>query len=324
MIISTDWHLNEESADVVLGEVLPGLAAAALEAKDHHLVCLGDAWHFRYRASVRLQVALRDELVRHQSRGLRWTFLPGNHDMFDIHGRSIMEVFHDVPGVDVINEPRINADGLWIPYQISNAKFLEVFRKLSPHIASAPRVAFIHQGVKGALMNDTYADEHGLDPSVLDGWQVFSGHYHKRHSVGAITYVGSPYQTSMSEAGQEKGYAHWDAKGYLPVTTAWGPRHFKLDVIDAKSLDTSQFRPEDIVTIVTPASANVAAIGKKLAAAGITHSTVSPASVEHTEARMAVRDGASFEEHAQAYINLVAPPTLDKAQLLHIFKGISS
>lgn len=37
------------------------------------------------------------------------------------------------------------------------------------------------------------------------GKPVYSGHYHQPHRVaGVVRYVGSPYQTSLSEAGQAK------------------------------------------------------------------------------------------------------------------------
>lgn len=49
----------------------------------------------------------------------------------------------------------------------------------------------------GALMNDAFQAQDGLPPSLFPpDIPVFTGHYHKPHTVGDtnIRYVGSPYQ----------------------------------------------------------------------------------------------------------------------------------
>lgn len=49
----------------------------------------------------------------------------------------------------------------------------------------------------GAIMNGNTKAREGLDPGTLPaGIPVFSGHYHKPHTVEGtdIQYVGSPYE----------------------------------------------------------------------------------------------------------------------------------
>ena len=56
-------------------------------------------------------------------------------------------------------------------------------------------------------MNDNVVSRRGLRASLFPrDIPTFSGHFHKPHCVPdtCITYVGSPYQTSLSEAGQAK------------------------------------------------------------------------------------------------------------------------
>lgn len=63
--------------------------------------------------------------------------------------------------------------------------------------------------VRGAAMNDNTASRRGLQPTVFPPHlPTFSGHFHKPHRVPRcpVTYVGSSYQTSLSEAGQEKRF----------------------------------------------------------------------------------------------------------------------
>lgn len=47
------------------------------------------------------------------------------------------------------------------------------------------------------MMNDAFQAHDGLDPALFPhGIPVYTGHYHKPHTVEgtAIRYVGSPYQ----------------------------------------------------------------------------------------------------------------------------------
>jgi len=62
-------------------------------------------------------------------------------------------------------------------------------------------------------MNDGAAAMRGVPPDAfpLPPVLVYSGHYHKPHLIPertargrSIRYVGSPYQTSMAEEGQQK------------------------------------------------------------------------------------------------------------------------
>lgn len=66
---------------------------------------------------------------------------------------------------------------------------------------------FCHADIAGASMNGNTLSLRGLSPQIFPkSLPTFSGHFHKPHSLrgGTITYVGSPYQTTLSEAGQSK------------------------------------------------------------------------------------------------------------------------
>lgn len=68
---------------------------------------------------------------------------------------------------------------------------------------------FIHADVAGAKMNSNYTSTNpSLNPSMFPDLPVYSGHFHLPHTVTSknrnVTYVGSPYQQSFSEAGDTK------------------------------------------------------------------------------------------------------------------------
>ncbi len=321
MIIFTDVHLDEDSAPVVFNEVLPGVAEAAVKLGDKDIACLGDWLNIRYRVSGKLLVGLRDVVTYWtHDLGLNLRVLPGNHDMHDIEGRTVLEMLADIEGVLVYRQPTWDRDGLWIPYQATSDKFLKALARTPPRIPP-PRNAFIHQGVLGAWMNGNIRNDDGVPLQTFSTWnKVMSGHYHLHHTVGNVTYIGSPWETRADEAGQVKGFAQWDGQTLLHHPRHWGPRHIKLDV--TAPLNLTQLRPTDIVTATVPAGYDVQALGKQLAAAGVKNHTLTP-EVPVNEARLSVGAHADMVTYANAYVDKLAPPELDKKRLMKIFREVA-
>jgi hypothetical protein len=53
--------------------------------------------------------------------------------------------------------------------------------------------------------------EHGMNPSILSKFdRVLSGHYHCKSSSGNITYLGTQYQLTWADYGEEKGFHVFD------------------------------------------------------------------------------------------------------------------
>ena len=79
-----------------------------------------------------------------------------------------------------------------------------------------PKALFVHADVRGASLNSLYTSTSSLLPSHFPAnLPVFSGHFHLPHTVReggrAVTYIGSPYQQSFSEAGDQKRFLELDA-----------------------------------------------------------------------------------------------------------------
>lgn len=56
-------------------------------------------------------------------------------------------------------------------------------------------------------MNNSFQAKDGIAPAALrTDVPIYTGHYHRPHTVDgtSVRYVGSPYQVSRSEAGQQK------------------------------------------------------------------------------------------------------------------------
>lgn len=299
MIIFSDLHLREETADVVFGQVLPGIQAAALERRDFNVVCLGDWWHVRHKVPVTLLNKVHEVLSRWAAIGISVRLLPGNHDQVDLAGENALQVFRDIDGVQVYSVPTHDPDGFWIPYRKDPS---EIAQALSGDQSKQGTTLFLHHGVQGALMNDAQADVEGLPIGMFQGYgTILCGHYHKRQNVGrSLFYIGSPYQTNAGEAGQDKGFAVWDGKRLEYVTTQWGKRYHLLTAEMGKSLDLAQVRPGDEVRVVARAGVRAEIVHASLAGLGV--DSVVTEEVETPAARLAVAANASLSEFARAYV----------------------
>ena len=207
-VVFSDLHVKGSSMDSC-AEVLHHVHEAAL-ARDAGIIFLGDFWHVRG--------ALNVELLNRVLRSLRqWTqpviMIPGNHDQVTLGGavhalEPLMYAFHP-DQVLLISEPAVCLGALWIPYRRDPQLMSSILR--AGEAASPDRVGiiFCHADVRGAYMNDGMRSRDGLDISSFPpGLPIYSGHFHKPHTMtkgrSSLRYVGSPYQTSLSEAGQEK------------------------------------------------------------------------------------------------------------------------
>lgn len=88
-------------------------------------------------------------------------------------------------------------------------------------------------------MNDLIVSTSGVPPdSFPKNKLVYSGHFHKAHTVKSrnvqIEYLGSPYETSLSEAHQPKSLAvldgDWECIERIPLDV--GRRHFRVTSLD--------------------------------------------------------------------------------------------
>lgn len=327
MIVTADLHLREESADVVLREVLPGVFQTCMERGDLNVAILGDLLHFRYKVDARIQNAVADELKRWVMAGIRVRILPGNHDQYEVGGRNALELFAEIQGVSVYSVPTWDAEGLWIPYRKDPAAIVAALA--TPGHESPVAKLFLHHGIKGSWMNDNMQDSEGLELSELQPqrWQVIlCGHYHKHQKVGGnLWYIGSPWQTGPNEAGQEKGLVQLSGQALAFMPRHWGPKFHRFNVKAGETLDLSKVNPRDEVRVKTVgvgAEAAAAVLGKQLVEAGLTHHVVTP-EVAPTQARLTVPPGATLAHYAQAYV-AQSETELDKERLMALYRELTA
>ena len=334
MIVFSDLHLREETAETVFGQVLPGILEAGKDDADRVIACLGDFYHVRYKISVAIQNQVAAWLRQLRLADLSLIFLPGNHDQINEAGEHALEVFSDSPLVQVITQPAWNRYGLWIPYRKDSVDVLEALIAPKPTWlpAAPPQVLWMHHGVKGAEMAPGVLGEIGLEPRQFASWQVvLCGHYHKRQKLGNIVYVGSPYQVTASEAGQPKGYARWNpiTGQFFWIDTLWGKRYHQFDSMGVTVAGAAYMqdyardlgiRAGDEVRVASGAGMDAEKLTQAFQNLGV-RCIVAP-EIKDMEVRLEVAPAASMADYAQAYVNKLAPEA-DREALLAVYREIS-
>ncbi|GLI58613.1 hypothetical protein VaNZ11_000347 [Volvox africanus] len=245
-VVFSDLHVRESSLATCL-EVLRAVHGEA-RRRSAGVIFLGDFWDRRGALPVE---PLNQVLQEMSSWSCPVLMLVGNHDQVDLgglqHGLTPLELA--CPHVHVFDEPTLWQGALWLPYR-REASVIE--RAIMQAVAAAAEeedgvpggegkaaapplnAIFLHADVRTARSNRWRQAEEGIEPGAFPPHlPVFSGHYHLPHTVRGtnITYVGSPYQVSMSEASESKRLLVLEAPSWKVVEEiplAIGPRHVRL------------------------------------------------------------------------------------------------
>lgn len=180
-IIFSDLHVKGssiETCETVLREV-----NKCAQQKNAGVIFLGDFWHVRGALSVEL-------LNRVLKVFKTWTqpviMIPGNHDQVTLGGtihalEPVMYAFGQEQAL-LISEPTICLGALWIPYRRDPSLMKSILNSAAtnPDI----NIIFCHADVKGAFMNDGMKCKEGIELSNFPSHiPIFSGHFHKPHTV---------------------------------------------------------------------------------------------------------------------------------------------
>lgn len=272
-VVFTDLHCAPSSLQTCL-QVLDMVHCEAVQ-RNAGVLFLGDFWH--HRATIRIDV-LNAVLENLRNWQVPMILIPGNHDQVTLgghnHGLTPLENAYrvdyqdshgktkSVPGPLVFSYPTKFRNALFVPH-IRDATIMESV--LRSTVAVESTALFVHADVTGAYMNDLIVSQGGVSPSCFPpSIPIYSGHFHKPHQVKSgkvcIEYIGSPYETSLSEAGQQKSLlvldAEWSCVERIPLYI--GRRHFlstsledllALDVVGGESSVHSAVRPGDRIVV---------------------------------------------------------------------------
>lgn len=232
------------------------------EQKPDLVVNLGDA--LDTHAVIRSEVL--NELMNHIysviDQGIPYVYLKGNHDQYspkDSKYHALLPFKGRIDNLYVVDSVQDLFGMTFVPY-LADAND---FPKTTLPICVA------HQTFLGADYGPVNALD-GVDAETISAEIIVSGHIHKRHQLGKVTYVGSPYSQEASDVNQIKGISIFDTADFgfkfhpTPLPT-W--RSFKYDIggeITAEVLhnrlaDSISNSPDHFVVEITGPKAEVVA-----------------------------------------------------------------
>lgn len=184
----------------------------SIQTGDKDIIHLGDWSHLKDRIYTKVWNSFFKELAEWEKQGIVSYWLKGNHD-FD--NDISISAFNISPWTIPITKPLITTiqeiQCVFLPFG-STKKDLE---ELNVDYSTAT-VLFIHDYIKGiSQITDTIVATDGWDIGYLSKFPfAFAGHSHSFQEIlrGRIYHVGSPYQVSFNEVGQEKYFLQFDGK----------------------------------------------------------------------------------------------------------------
>ena len=202
------------------------------QTRPSHVIFLGDTFNVRTGTDAHLHRVFSDYLRRilDAPQSPQVHLLVGNHDMknrFDRTDNALYPFSLIRNQVHVYQEiTRTSLDGhkaIFIPYHHDETQVARWIRA-EPADRVDPAVAFFHGTFRGAIQNGASDSSHSVcHNSVIDDTNLgryrraFMGHFHTHGCPSAcsnVTYVGSPVQSNMGDAGDLKhGYIEYDPKG---------------------------------------------------------------------------------------------------------------
>lgn len=235
-VVYSDLHVSMKTIHVCM-EVLERVHTVAQE-HGAGVIFLGDFWDMRGALPVEPLNRVID-VFRY-----RWKVpmiaLVGNHDQTTLGGQIHSLEAVEAAAVDdlvyVVDRPTILYDALWVPYRRHKNDVVDIMGACDELVQTRNiEAVFAHVDVVGAKLNDSFQALNGIEPAVFpQGIPIYSGHYHKPHMVPGtnIRYVGSPYQVTRGERGQQKSLllldrdSGWQVEKEIPIDI--GPRYFDI------------------------------------------------------------------------------------------------
>ena len=201
------------------------------QTRPKHVIFLGDTFNVRTGTDAHLHRVFSDYLLRmlDAPQSPQIHLLVGNHDMknrFDRTDNALypfslvrnqVKVYHEITRADLDGHKAV-----FIPYHHDEAEVARHIRtQLSDEIQST--IAFFHGSFRGAIRNGASNNSHSVcHDSVIDSTNLgryhraFLGHFHTHGSPSQcsnVTYVGSPIQSNMGDAGDlKRGYVEYDPR----------------------------------------------------------------------------------------------------------------
>ncbi len=210
------------------------------------IINLGDTWENRTALNpVTLKRAREFYFDEIERRGMKQIMIMGNHDAHyrstnDVNLIEFLEKMYP-ESVKIVRKPMVmNMDGVkfgligWINKE-NLAESLEWLETVDADFIGG------HFEINDFEMTKGHVATHGFDRKTFKRFDhVYSGHFHVRSTIGNITYLSNPSQTSWGDHGLEKGFHIFDTK-----TREMTPVNNPFDMYKEIDWGAHDAKPED-------------------------------------------------------------------------------
>ena len=173
----------------------------ALERQVDEVCLLGDSYHTH-------QVIRAEVMHFYRTWFKRWKPLPflvrtlvGNHD-YAGEGNLVnaMEIHEEQ--VEVVDRPVNLAGRVYVPYYADREKFVADLNAVGGLVEGQTLIC--HQTFHGALYENGFSAEDGVDAGLLPQKEIVSGHIHAPQTFGKVTYLGAPRWRILTDANVDR------------------------------------------------------------------------------------------------------------------------
>jgi len=188
-----------------------------------------------------------------RERGMTMDIIPGNHDVFYRNTNdlcSLKELLgYFVENVNIVMTPRVmdyaGCKIALLPWinQENYSDSLQFIQTCQASIIGA------HLELDGFDMAKGVAAHGGMDPAIFNRFeQVWTGHYHTKSKKGNISYLGTQYEMTWSDADDAK-YFHIFDTDTREITAVRNPHTIFTKIIYNDKIDS-------VLPVVTSATVN--------------------------------------------------------------------
>lgn len=230
LILTSDLHCDEGIFLNILLEYLDFMDDYAKEHGIKKIFILGDLLNKANNVKSGMFIELFKRFKELKENGYKIYLLLGNHDIFSILGnRSLLETFEEYCTV-ISTTTQIEIDGIKINLVPYTKEQCDVPTYDADYLFTHLDIATFDLG-NGKISNNT--EMFSFKPELFAEYKkVFTGHYHRRQKKENIEYIGSPYQLSFGEAGDEnKGFVVFDTETETQEFIRYpnAPKFFEID-----------------------------------------------------------------------------------------------
>lgn len=151
-----------------------------------------------------------------EKRGIDIHLIPGNHDTYFKNTNEVNSpnlLLREYKNITLYQDPSevvFDRQKILLMPWICADNYIDARKAMED---SDAKVCFGHFELAGFQMYKGVKNEHGMDPSIFDHFDlVCSGHFHHRDRSGNIFYLGNPYEITWSDWDDPRGFHVFDTE----------------------------------------------------------------------------------------------------------------